>query len=476
MVFSSLYFLFIFLPIVLVGYILLPISLRNFWLLVSSLLFYYIGAPDYMWLLLMVIGMSYIAGILVSTEKIVGLKPTFRKVVLVVYISAVLGVLSYFKYADFLIGNINAIFHIDNSPIGLVLPIGISFFIFQAISYVVDVWRGEMPLKNPIDMALYISLFPQLIAGPIVRFHDVHKYLAREYRHTNFNNITYGIWRFSIGLSKKVILANNLGGLVDIVFSMRNLSRFSVCYTWLGAIAYTLQIYYDFSGYSDMAIGLGKMFGFEFQENFNYPYSAISIKDFWRRWHISLSQFFRDYVYIPLGGNRCAPKKWIRNMMVVWMLTGLWHGASWTFVMWGIIYGVLLILESYLSKFKVWKKCINQIGHIYTMVVVTVLWVLFKAGDSDTAKQVLQNMFGIGTSSFIDDAFLFQISNYWRLIVISFILSVPVIPKIKSILSRNRIGIVIYEITTFIGLGIAVLASVSYLYMGSYNPFLYFRF
>lgn len=324
MVFSSLHFLFFFLPVVLIGYFLIKPKYSNAWLLLASLYFYYVGAKNYLKLLLLIIGIAYISGLFISLLK----KKWMKKVCMTLSVLSMISVMAYYKYYDFVLDNFNNFFHTSYPLSNMVLPIGISFFVFQAISYVVDVYRGESYLKNPIDMALYISFFPQLIAGPIVRFHDIREYLGAEYRKIDFDNLAQGIWRFSIGLCKKVIIANNLGALSNIVFGVRNIYMYSILYTWLGAIAYTLQIYYDFSGYSDMAIGLGKIFGFEFQENFNYPYSAKSIKDFWRRWHISLSQFFRDYVYIPLGGNKCSKARWVFNMMVVWLLTGIWHGAS----------------------------------------------------------------------------------------------------------------------------------------------------
>ncbi|WP_288644303.1 MBOAT family O-acyltransferase, partial [uncultured Helicobacter sp.] len=280
-------------------------------------------------------------------------------------------------------------------------------------SYVVEVYRGESALLNPIDMGLYISFFPQLIAGPIVRFKDVKEYLDKKYREFNFEKMSDGIWRFSVGFCKKVLLANNLGGLAGLVFGVRNISDFSVMYTWLGAVAYTLQIYYDFSGYSDMAIGLGKMFGFEFQENFNYPYFAGTIKEFWRRWHISLSQFFRDYVYIPLGGNRNSTAKYVFNIIVVWFLTGLWHWASWNYIIWGFSYGILLLSERFIIDKLPYNKFILIIRRIATMMLVILLWVVFKCEHLSVLVDYIKNMFGIGGSAFIDSAFIFQVKDIW---------------------------------------------------------------
>ena len=468
MVFSSLHFLFFFLPVVLIGYFLIKPKYSNAWLLLASLYFYYVGAKNYLKLLLLIIGIAYISGLFISLLK----KKWMKKVCMTLSVLSMISVMAYYKYYDFVLDNFNNFFHTSYPLSNMVLPIGISFFVFQAISYVVDVYRGESYLKNPIDMALYISFFPQLIAGPIVRFHDIREYLGAEYRKIDFDNLAQGIWRFSIGLCKKVIIANNLGALSNIVFGVRNIYMYSILYTWLGAIAYTLQIYYDFSGYSDMAIGLGKIFGFEFQENFNYPYSAKSIKDFWRRWHISLSQFFRDYVYIPLGGNKCSKARWVFNMMVVWLLTGIWHGASWTYILWGIIYGIILIAESIIPELKYKNKIIVFLKHVYTMTVVCFMWVLFRAEHISQASAFLKNMTGMGSEKLIDGGFLFLARNYLLVLLVALVFSVPVIPVIRKRISDN----VFLQFGSAILLMAGVLISVSYIYMESYNPFLYFMF
>jgi D-alanyl-lipoteichoic acid acyltransferase DltB (MBOAT superfamily) len=452
----------------LLGYFLIKPQYSNAWLLGASLIFYYIGAKNYLKLLLLIIGLAYISGLLIAWFK----EKWMRIIIMTASVSAMIFTMAYFKYYDFVVDNINAFFHTSYSLANMVLPIGISFFVFQAISYVVDVYRGELYLKNPIDMALYISFFPQLIAGPIVRFHDIREYLGAEYRKFDFDNFTQGIWRFSIGLCKKVIIANNLGTLSDIVFGATDIYTHSVLYTWLGAIAYTLQIYYDFSGYSDMAIGLGKVFGFEFQENFNYPYSAKTIKEFWRRWHMSLSQFFRDYVYIPLGGNRCSKARWLLNMMAVWFLTGIWHGASWTYILWGVIYGIIIIAESFIPEWKHGNKITGFLQHVYTMVVVCFLWVLFRAKDIAQSKDFFKNMIGMGNKNLIDSGFLFLAQNYLLVIVLAALLSVPIIPAIRKKFSGNAI----IQFGAAVVLMIGVLISVSFIYMGSYNPFLYFMF
>lgn len=470
MVFTSLEFLFLFFPIVLIGYFFInpKAGFENLWLLFASLVFYYIGAKEQIWLLVSIILIAYVSGLLES--KIVAV--VYKRIVLAISIAAMLFTMAYFKYFNFVIFNINVFFHKSLAAKEIALPIGISFFTFQAISYVVDVYRGEKALVNPIDMGLYISFFPQLIAGPIVRFKDVSEYLDRKYREVNFDKISDGIWRFSIGFCKKVLLANNLGGAVNLVFGVRDISQFSVLYTWLGAIAYTLQIYYDFSGYSDMAIGLGKMFGFEFQENFNYPYYAGTIKEFWRRWHISLSQFFRDYVYIPLGGNRCSIVRWVFNILVVWFLTGLWHGASWNYIIWGFSYGILLLLERFvIDKFHQ-SKFVIVLRRILTIVLVILLWVVFKCEDVSVLVRYLKNMFGIGAAAVIDHAFIFQAKNFAGLILVSGLLALPIKNIVEEKMGHSSIYKGIVAIMLFAGL----VSSVSYIYMGSYNPFLYFMF
>lgn len=467
MVFSSLTFLFLFLPVTLAGYFLIKIEYANIWLLAASIAFYYIGDKEHLVLLLGVIGITYVAGMAISLSK----KRKTKTVCMAVAVAAMLALMCYYKYWNFMIENLNLLFGKNFQARNIIFPVGISFFVFQAISYVVDVYRGERALKNPVDLALYISFFPQLIAGPIVRFHDVEQYLNKKYRQIRSDNLEAGIWRFCVGLCKKVILANNLGGLADIVFGVSDISQFSVLYTWLGAIAYTLQIYYDFSGYSDMAIGLGKIFGFEFQENFNYPYIAGSVQEFWRRWHMSLSQFFRDYVYIPLGGNRCSRARWCANMMCVWFLTGLWHGASWNYILWGVLYGVILLVERFVKSGRKGGRGTALWGHVYTMAVVVMLWVLFRAENLTQAVCYLKNMFGIGASSFVDSGFLYQFGNFAILLLISAIFSMPVIKYLEKTVHPK-----IWEAVMTFGLVCCTVSAISYVYMGSYNPFLYFMF
>lgn len=468
MVFSSLSFLFLFFPIVIIGYIFINESYANIWLLMTSLIFYYIGDSKHFNLLIGIILIGYLAGVFLQNFN----SDSVRKSIMLIAILLMILLMSYYKYCNFIIENINFIVHKNIAFRDIIFPIGISFFVFQAISYVIDVYRGEKALLNPIDMALYISFFPQLIAGPIVRFHNISRFMNKEYRKFSFKNLECGIWRFSIGLSKKVLLANNLGGLADLVFNVSDISDFSVMYTWLGAIAYTLQIYFDFSGYSDMAIGLGKIFGFSFQENFNYPYIAKSVKDFWRRWHMSLSQFFRDYIYIPLGGNKCTLRRWIVNILCVWFLTGLWHGASWNYVIWGSLYGVLLIVERLINFKKSNNWLLNCFRHVYTLTIVTVLWVVFRTPNLNLAIAFVKNMFGIGAKSFVDQAFVFQFRNYWFLIFVGIICSVPLFDILQKKVGKCR---VLEYIKMAILVGCTVSA-VSFIYMGSYNPFLYFMF
>lgn len=469
MIFSSLSFLFFFFPLVFTGYILINVNYANAWLLAASLFFYYAGAGEHICILICMIGVAYTSGLLISALH----TRNQKRIALAGSLCMMLGIMGYFKYWNFLIENINMLFHKGYDTGTVLLPIGISFFTFQAVSYVVDIFRGEKPLKNPIDLALYISFFPQLIAGPIVRFHDIQDYLGQSSRKFKMENLGDGLWRFCTGLCKKVLLANNLGILSDIVFGVRDVTQCSVLYVWLGVLAYSLQIYYDFSGYSDMAIGLGKIFGFVFRENFNYPYIARSIHDFWRRWHISLSLFFRDYVYIPLGGNRCSSCRWVCNMMIVWGLTGLWHGASWNYIFWGLLYGLILITERLLLR-KVpatASTASNVLRHVYTLTIVMILWTIFRANNILHAEQLLKAMFGIGARSFIDYAFIYQAENFAVLLLLSLIFCMPLPGYFRNLSVRREISF-LYTVI----LAVCVMASVSYIYMGSYNPFLYFMF
>ncbi|MEI3251446.1 MAG: MBOAT family O-acyltransferase [Candidatus Gastranaerophilaceae bacterium] len=374
MLFSSLTFLFGFLPILLILYFIIKNrKYKNVVLLIFSLLFYAWGEPKYILLMLLTILIVYIFGILIDKfdrEK----KLTLKKLSLILCIILVLGSLIFFKYSNFLIENINSIFNTKINLINVIMPIGISFYTFQILSYIIDLYNKKIKLqKNYFSLALYVSLFPQLIAGPIVRYETVEEEIDN--RKETKKDVIAGTKRFIIGLSKKVIIANQMALLADLIFNKHN-GSYGTSIIWLGTLAYTLQIYFDFSGYSDMAIGLGRIFGFHFLENFDYPYISKSVTEFWRRWHISLSTWFRDYVYIPLGGNRVNKFKWIRNIILVWLLTGLWHGAAWNFIIWGIYYGLLLLFEKLFLN-KLLNKLPSIINWLYTFIIVMIGWMIF---------------------------------------------------------------------------------------------------
>ena len=462
MVFTSFYFLFLFLPLLVILYYLIDKKYANFLLLAFSLFFYFKGDNSFILLLLSLSFMTYIFGLLIETFK----NNKANKFILIIYLIIVIFCLISYKYSDFIIENLKTFIKINS--IESVLPLGISFFTFQMISYIVDVYSGEKAIHNIIDLFLYICFFPQLIAGPIVRFKDVKKYLSVKYRTFKFDNLSLGLWRFSIGLCKKVLIANNLATLTYIAFN-RNAPN-SILMAWLGAVSFTLQIYYDFSGYSDMAIGLSKIFGFEIKENFNYPFFAKNIKDFWRRWHISLSSFFRDYVYIPMGGNRCSKYRHIFNLLFIWFLTGLWHGAAWHYILWGVLYGIFIIIEELLPKFS--NKLILLIQRFITLIIVIIMFVIFNSTDLDFAFKYILNMFGIGDSGLIDYAFKFQLLNYGLLLFVAAIFSLPIIPKLEVKFKDNTIYSCINSIVLIIG----VIFSVATIYMNGYNPFLYFNF
>lgn len=460
MVFSSITFLFYFLPIVLALYYLVPNKFKNLILLISSFIFYFYGEPKYVLLMAFSIISTYICGILV--DKYQGTKTAKLFLILEIIIS--IGLLIYFKYADFIIKNINLWLSQKIDLINVLLPIGISFYTFQMISYVVDIYRGEVKVqKNILKLATYVSLFPQLIAGPIVRYSTIEKQL--ENREYSINKFSLGVRRFVIGLGKKVLIANVIGTLVNTFFISEDKS---ILFYWLYAIGVMLQIYFDFSGYSDMAIGLGKMFGFDFLENFNYPYIATSITDFWRRWHISLSSWFRDYVYIPLGGNRVSKIKWIRNIMVVWILTGLWHGAEWNFIIWGIYFGILLIIEK-LFLLKKTEKIPKFLKVIYTLFFVMISFIIFNGNE---IIENIKGLFGIGNISVISKESIYYLKSYFIVILIGIIGATPIM---KNIVKKEKIK-KITNILEPIYLFSILLLSTSYIIDGSFNPFLYFRF
>ena len=461
MIFSSITFLFYFLPILLAIYYIVPHKLKNIILLVASLGFYAYGEPKYVVVMLISIVTTYIFGILMGKYE------KHKKLFLVLSILISIGLLVYFKYINFIIQNINLWLTNKIDFIYVVLPIGISFYTFQLISYIIDVYRGEAKVqKNILKLAMYIALFPQLIAGPIVRYTTVEEQIEkREYSFEKFAN---GVRRFIVGLGKKVLIANVIGELNSIFLASNDTS---VLFYWLYAISGMLQIYFDFSGYSDMAIGLGKMFGFDFLENFNYPYIATSITDFWRRWHISLSTWFRDYIYIPLGGNRVSKTKWLRNIMVVWLLTGLWHGAAWNFIIWGLYFGILLTVEKiFLSKCL--EKLPKALRHIYALIIVMISFVIF---NGESTAQIMQNiggLIGINTSAIISQESLYYLKSYFVVILIGIIGATPIF---KDLVSKEKIHKVMNVLEPVFLLLILTICT-SYIIDGSFNPFLYFRF
>ena len=470
MLFASTVFIFAFLPAVLLLYYVVLKKFRtaqNILLLVASLLFYAWGEPKYVLIMILSIIVNYLFGLLVDKFRA---SKTKSRLVIALTVVFNLGVLYIFKYLMFTIENINSIAGLHLSVPNIVLPIGISFFTFQAMSYVIDVYRekGEAQ-KNPLNVGLYISFFPQLIAGPIVRYETVAYQI--KHREESFEKFSEGVCRFIIGLAKKVLLANTMAVVADYAFDMPN-SELTVVMAWVGAIAYTFQIFFDFGGYSDMAIGLGKMFGFDFLENFNYPYISLSVSEFWRRWHMSLGTWFRDYVYFPLGGSRVKSKaRLVFNLFVVWSLTGIWHGANWTFLCWGLMYFVLLTIEKLIGWEKKYPDKMKILRRIYTLFFVVMGWVLFRADSIGDAGAYFATMFGGG--NLIDDTTIYYALNYIVYFVIAILVSTPIFKKLS--LKANGDNPAIVAVST-VGLCILLLVSVSYIVKGAYNPFIYFNF
>lgn len=465
MLFSSVTFLYYFLPAFLILYFAVPGKLKNTVILLGSLFFYAWGEPVYVLLMLGSTLAAYLLGLVI--EKFRG-KPLSRAAMIASVVIGI-GLLGVFKYADFFISSFNAATGLSLSLLRIALPIGISFYTFQILSYTIDLYRGRAEVqKNPINFAAYVTLFPQLIAGPIVRYTDVAAELdSRKHTAAGF---TSGCVRFIIGLGKKVLLANTLGELCSIYKSS---DEKSVLFAWLYIIAYALHIYFDFSGYSDMAIGLGRILGFNFPENFNYPYISASITEFWRRWHISLGSWFRDYVYIPLGGNRCGTARHIFNILVVWLLTGLWHGAGWTFVAWGLYFALFLLLEKFVI-FRYFKNIPKAVMHLYTVVVLLLGWVLFDASSLAAALSTVGLLFGIG-GSFAGGDVLYYLRSYGLLLIVGIIGATP-LPKLladRLSASRARGAMTVLEP---IAVAAVLLVCTAYLVDGSYNPFIYFRF
>lgn len=476
MVFSSLEFLCVFLPVVLVLYSIVPgLWVKNALLIIASLAFYAYGEPVYVLLMLGSVLVNYVLALLIGRS---GHRPIAKKAVMVLDIVTNLGVLAVFKYADFFIGTINDIFRADIPLPQITLPIGISFFTFQALSYVIDVYRGDCDAqKDPFKLLLYISFFPQLIAGPIIKYHDVFRALSD--RKQTFDDTAAGIRRFIFGLGKKVLIANAAGKVADILFTT-DMKNINIVSAWIAAIAYMLQIYFDFSGYSDMAIGLGRMFGFRFAENFDHPYGSTSIKEFWRRWHISLSTWFKEYLYIPLGGNRKGKARTSINKIIVFFTTGLWHGANWTFVVWGLYHGFFLLLEDYIPKL---KKLPKVLGHIYAVLVVCIGFVIFRADSMGQACSMIAKMFTGVSFSAQSVSLVWQVlTPYSIVMLIAGILFAAPIPMVyeklvasgkimKSDISR-KIGASAAYIVSFVLIAWCLLR----LSGNTYNPFIYFRF
>ena len=461
MVFSSYTFLFYFLPPLLILYYLIPrrsLGGRNLVLLAFSLFFYFAGGPRHLPLMLLSIAINYVGGLLCGKR---------RRWALVLTMAVNLGLLGWFKYAGFVGENLRAL-GLPLSVPEVVLPIGISFFTFQGMSYVIDVYRGDTPpAKNPLQVALYIALFPQLVAGPIVRYTTVAEELVS--RRETFDDFAAGALRFSFGLAKKMLLANNLSLMADEAFSTAPIGAAAA---WLGAIAYTGQIYFDFSGYSDMAIGLGRMFGFHFEENFNYPYLSKSVTEFWRRWHMSLSGWFRDYVYIPLGGSRAGTAKQVRNILLVWTLTGLWHGAAWNFLLWGLYFGVLLLGEKFWWG-KALERAPSPLRHLYAMVIVVLGWVLFRCEGLSAVGSYLGAMFGLSGAGW--GQALYFLRQYGVFLAVGAVASLPVKDALRAALQRRKAERAIQWGSALAGLALLGLSFLQ-LISSTANPFIYYRF
>ena len=468
MVFSSIVFLYIFLPIMLLIYFVVPRKLKNAVMILASLVFFAWGEIRYIFIMLILAVMDFFCGKGINKNE--GNKPK-QKLYLFIDIGVNLLILFFFKYADFIIANINEILNTQIPLLNIPLPIGVSFNTFQSLSYIIDVYRGTVKCeKSFYNYLTYTTLFPQIIAGPIVRYETVDEEL--ETKKISMDNFSKGMRRFIVGLGKKVLIANNVGALWNII-EIGEYSEMSMLLSWTSIIAFALQIYFDFSGYSDMAIGLANIFGMDFDENFNYPYVSKSITEFWRRWHITLGSWFRDYIYIPLGGNKKGFLKQIRNILIVWFLTGAWHGASWNFILWGLFFGVILILEKVILL-KLLKKLPTWTNYVYTAFLVLISWVIFAFEDLGKVKDYLFTMFHLNKTNIVNAEGLYYLKNYFIIIVIGLILSTPVISKLLKKLEEKQSNIRSILITG-IYIGILVLSTAS-LVSDSYNPFLYFRF
>ena len=461
MIFSSIPFLYYFLPVVLIVYFLVPRALKNTVLLLFSLVFYGWGEPKMLGLMIFTIALFYGCGLAIGRCE----STKWKKFWLIVSVVISVALLGIFKYADFFIDSFNAVTGLSVPLLRLALPVGISFYTFQCLSYTIDVYRGSVPAqKNPISFGAYVALFPQLIAGPIVRYIDVAREL--EERTHSWENIALGLRRFLVGLAKKVILADNFALLMKL---FRESGEPSVLFYWMYAIAFTLNVYFDFSGYSDMAIGLGRIFGFRFIENFNYPYLSRSIGEFWRRWHMSLGSWFRDYIYIPLGGNRVSKGKWVRNVFAVWMLTGLWHGAAWNFVIWGTMFGVLLLIEKWVPAL---QKLPSLVRRAYVLLLVVISFVIFNAESMAQAGSDLAGMFGFGGVPVVTGDTLYYLRSYTPLFLMGFVGATPLVRDLANRVAQKKIGAVLEPAVLIL----LLIVCTAYLVDGSFSPFLYFRF
>ena len=460
MIFSSIPFLYYFLPAVLILYFLAPRGLKNAVLLMSSLFFYGWGEPKLLFLMVFTIAVFYLCGLAIGRAE----RQRWKKFWLLVSVVTGVGLLGVFKYADFFIGSVNAVTGLGLPLLRLALPVGISFYTFQCLSYTVDVYRGNVPpQKNPISFGAYVALFPQLIAGPIVRYVDVAREL--DCRQHSWENVSAGVRRFLVGLGKKVILADNFALLMKL---FRETAEPSVLFYWMYAVSFMLNIYFDFSGYSDMAIGLGRIFGFHFVENFNYPYLSKSVTEFWRRWHMSLGSWFRDYVYIPMGGNRVSKGRWVVNIFTVWMLTGAWHGAAWNFVLWGALFGILLLAEKWLPL----EKLPNWLRHGYTLLAILLSFVLFNAESMAQAGSDFAALFGFAGLPLVTGQTLYHLRSFALLFAVGCIGATPVVKRAALRLEKTGIG----GVLEMVFLAAVLLVCTAYLVDGSFSPFLYFRF
>ena len=461
MLFSSIPFLYYFLPLVLIVYFAVPGKWKNGALLLSSLIFYGWGEPKLLFLMVFTIALFYVCGLAIGRAEGQEQKKFWLSVSIVISVA----LLGLFKYADFFIGSVNSVTGLSLPFLKLALPVGISFYTFQCLSYTIDVYRGNVPpQKNPVSFGAYVALFPQLIAGPIVRYVDVAREL--EHRTHSWENMALGLRRFLVGLGKKVILADNFALLMKL---FRESGEKSVLFYWMYAIAFALNIYFDFSGYSDMAIGLGRIFGFHFIENFNYPYLSKSVTEFWRRWHISLGSWFRDYVYIPMGGNRVSRGRWVFNILTVWMLTGLWHGAAWNFVLWGLLFAALLLTEKWVPAL---QKLPGFLRHGYTLLAVVLSFVLFNAESISQAAGDFAGLFGFGGLPLVSAPALYYLRSYGVLFFIGFLGATPVVRDAAARISRTKVGLVLESVAMLL----LLLVCTAYLVDGSFSPFLYFRF